>query len=221
MPPEENRHDWRDRLRQARDRAVESALQQQPPFSLAEIVERLTEAADAGQLDIACLMEVTGRRGLGAMLLLPCLLILSPFGLLPGVPAIMALVMMAIALHMVVGARRLWLPQRLGRVRFPQDAMADGLRRIAPYAGRVDSWMTVRLAWFADSRIATLLAALTILAMSLLVLLVGFVPGLPALMAVGVLLCALGLAAHNSLILIAGYALGGAIFTGVVLVFWL
>ncbi len=221
MPPDGKRQDWRDRLRRARARAVERALERQPPFSLAEIVTRLAEAAEAGRLDIACLMEITGRRGLGAMLLLPCLMILSPIGLIPGVPAIMALLMMVVALHMAVGARRLWLPPRLARVKFPQDRMTDGLRRIAPHAARVDGWMTVRLAPIADSRIATLLAALAILAMSLLILAVGFVPGLPALMAVAVLLCGLGLAAHNSLFLIAGYAFAAAIAMGVARVFWL
>jgi hypothetical protein len=220
MPPEQNGQDRAERLREMPGDAVERALERGPPFSLAEIVDLLAQAAEAGRLDVACLMRITGRRGLGAMLLLPCLIILSPIGLLPGVPATMSLLMIVIALHMIVGVRRLWLPRRLGRVRFPQQTMRDGLRRMAPYAGRIDGMMTVRFAPIADSRIATLLAALSILAMSGLIMVFGFLPGLPALMALAVLFCGLGLAAHNSLFLITGYALSGAIAAGLGLVFW-
>lgn len=179
------------------------------PFSLTGIFDQLAEAArDSDTLTLDTLLGTFGRRGLGVMLLLPCLLIILPPGLIPGVPAVLALLMIFIAAHMIAGRRQLWLPERIARVELPAAPIRKGLTRMRPYARRVDGWMGTRFAWFAESRFAHETVAVVTIFLSLLILTLGFLPGLPALLALAILVFALGLSFRNGLLILAGHASG-------------
>ncbi len=163
-------------------------------------------------------LQALGNRGLGAMLIPPSLIVLLPSGMLPGVPAIAALTMIFIAGHMVLNRDRLWLPHRLARMPMPAERLNAGLMRFHPWAMRVDRWTESRFAWFAASRFAVDTVAVVTIALSLVILVIGFIPGLPAAFSLAILVFAIGLAVRNGLLILTGYAI--TVLTAVT-IFWL
>lgn len=175
-------------------------------FSLAAAFDQLIEAAAAGDLTVDELLSAFGRRGIGALLILPALLIILPLGLIPGVPYIAALLMIVIAGHMLIGRRRLWLPKGIAQRALPGHTIKSGLERMRPWAVKVDGWMQNRAEWFARSRFASETAAVITILLAIGIAIVGLIPGLPAALSLSVLLFGLGLASRNGLLIVAGYA---------------
>ena len=188
------------------------------PPTLTGITETLNAATGEGGLSLQDFLQALGSRGLGAMLIPPSLIILLPSGMVPGVPGVAAVTMIFIAGHMVLNRDRLWLPRRLARMPLPAARLNAGLRRFHPWAMRIDRWTESRFAWFAASRFAVdTVAAVTIL-LSLLILAVGFVPGVPAAFSLAILVFAVGLAVRNGLMILTGYAI--TVLTAAT-IFWL
>ena len=189
-----------------------------PPPTLSGITETLIAATDDGGLRLQDFLQVLGSRGLGAMLIPPSLIILLPSGLVPGVPGIAALTMILIAGHMVLNRDRLWLPHRLARMPLPAEPLAAGLRRFHPLARRMDRWTESRFAWFAASRFAIDTVAAVTVVLSLMILIVGFIPGIPAAFSLAILVFAVGLAVQNGLLILCGHAIT---ILAAVAIFWL
>ncbi len=166
------------------------------------------------------LLAALGRRGLGATLIPPCLLIILPTGLVPGVPAVMAVVMIYIAGHMAIGRQVLWLPPRLRAIGLPTARLRDGLVRFRPWADRFDRWTESRFIWFAKSRFAAGTVAVVTVVLSLLIIVIGVIPGVPAALCLAILFFAVGLAVENGLVILLGYAvtviMGGLVWLWVV-----
>ncbi|MEM9429127.1 MAG: exopolysaccharide biosynthesis protein [Pseudomonadota bacterium] len=175
------------------------------PF--ADIIDRLEAEASAEAPTLRSLVLAFGDRGFGALLLLPCLMLILPVGMIPGIPAAAALLLIVIALQMAVGAERLWLPARIANITVPGARLRPALTWLRPAAAWLDTMVRRRFSWFAESTFATeTIAAVSVVA-AVAVLVVGFVPGLQVLIALPVILFALGLIARNGLVILAGYLL--------------
>lgn len=188
------------------------------PPTLTGIVETLIAAAGNGAVTLGDFLRAMGRRGIGVMLILPCLLIILPIGLLPGVPGLAAILMLLIAGHMLLGRETLWLPARLRRLPLPSERLKRELVRFHPLALRIDGWMDSRFTGLAQSRFAAETVALVTIVLSLLILLIGFIPGVPAAFALAILVFAVGLGTANGVLILLGYA-GTALLLAIT--FWL
>ena len=84
------------------------------PENLQGLIESLRQAGDADQpVKIESMLQATGERSVGALLLVPGLLVLSPLSGIPGLPSVFAVMVMLIAGQLLVGRRHFWLPQWL------------------------------------------------------------------------------------------------------------
>ncbi|MEO0914674.1 MAG: exopolysaccharide biosynthesis protein, partial [Pseudomonadota bacterium] len=93
-----------------------------------DVMDRLIEIAAGQRLSVRDLIQAFGDRSLGALLVLPCLLVILPIGMIPGVPDVAALLMILIGAQMIAGMERLWLPSRLERVSFEGSRLIGGLQ---------------------------------------------------------------------------------------------
>tara|TARA_B100000678_G_scaffold277402_1_gene271131 strand:+ start:295 stop:930 length:636 start_codon:yes stop_codon:yes gene_type:complete len=108
------------------------------PKNVCGILDRLTELGDKqDKVSIGNVIGSFGSRSYGPVLLVPALIGISPIGGIPGVPSFLALTLLVIAVQMVVGKERLWLPG------FIEDRSIDGekLANAAEDMEGVAKWM--------------------------------------------------------------------------------
>jgi hypothetical protein len=109
------------------------------PASLGELLERVKHAGQHEQsVSLGALLEAVGRRSFAPFLLVAGLITLAPLlGDLPGVPTLMAsLVLLAVG-QLLAGRRSIWLPRwllerRVSRARF---------RRVLAWLERPAAWV--------------------------------------------------------------------------------
>ena len=173
-----------------------------------------TPARAGGCVRVGGLVEAFGRRGYGALLLLPAMLEISPIGGIPGVPTVLALVVVLFAVQILVGRTHMWLPGFLRNRELPAGKLDEVIDKARPLATRLDRRFHGRLgplAGPAAGRVAAVLCVLLACTVPPLEI-VPFASTAP-MGAIG--LFGIGLLVHDGLVMLAGFALS-AVAIGVV-----
>ena len=177
--------------------------------ALADVLDQLQEAADergeAG-VRVGTLVESFGRRGYGALLLVPAVLEMSPIGGIPGVPTVLALVVVIFAGQMLVGRSHMWLPGFLSRRRLPADRLAAGVDKARPWVARVDRWFEGRLARLTGTRGTRAAAAVCVL-LACTVPPLEVVPFASTAPMAAIALFGIALLVHDGLVMLGGFVL--------------
>ena len=116
---------------------------------LHQFLDRLDQAASGERVDVEDMMEAVGRSSFGALLLLGGLVTLSPLDIIPGIPTLIALVVLIVCVQLLAGRRHFWLPAWLLR----RSVTTRRFRRAL-------TWLR-RPARFADRLVRPRLSALT------------------------------------------------------------
>lgn len=160
-------------------------------------------------------LGVLGPRAFTPMLLAPCLAMVSPVSAVPGVPSFLSLLVGLVAVQMLFGQSRIWLPRFL----LERSINADRLSRAIGFLRRpvavVDTCINERLTWAADKP-ANLPALALFCVVSFFMPLIEFVPFLTSVLAGGMTLLAIGLFARDGVFMLGGYAFfvaGGVLAT--------
>lgn len=174
----------------------------QPDTSqLSGVITDLQGLIDNGaRISLGQVVDTLGARGFGPLLVVLSAILILPVGMVPGMPGLVALIMMAIGLHILTGFQRLWLPERVRNVSIPSDVMAAGLKRAQPVARRLRYALNQRFTRFIDNRLYRLATSVILLATGATIFLIGFVPGLPFVLSIHVLLIGLGLTARDGIV---------------------
>ncbi len=97
------------------------------PHSIGDILDALDELADKqDRVSLGDVIEAFGNRSYGPFLLLPALVDISPVGSIPGLPTVLACVILLTAVQMVLGRKHLWLPGFLRNRSVKADGLAAG-----------------------------------------------------------------------------------------------
>lgn len=84
------------------------------PQDLKTLLQLLEEAGEPDEpISIEGMLEATGQRSFGALLLIPGLLLFSPLSGIPGLPTFFAVMIGLIAMQLLVGRTHFWLPKWL------------------------------------------------------------------------------------------------------------
>jgi hypothetical protein len=134
-----------------------------------KIVEALHDAADEASegddgIRADSIVDHVNQRGIGALLLVPGAIEITPIGGVPGVPTVLAAITALCAVQVLIGREDLWLPGFLAR----RTVTADRLHRAADWMDPVARWMDRNLGdsltWLVAPPVPRL-AALAILAL--------------------------------------------------------
>jgi hypothetical protein len=116
------------------------------PSSVGEVLDRLDQLANGNEsVSAGDTVEAFGSRSYGPFLLVPALLELSPLGSVPGVPTVLAAVIILFAGQMLLGRRHFWLPRLVRERRFRVARLSKATRTMRPLSERVDRWFHGRL----------------------------------------------------------------------------
>jgi hypothetical protein len=141
-----------------------SAAAQEPAItSLEEMLDRIDEAADgADSVSVECIVDALGRRSFGPLLLFAGVVTLSPVGDIPGVPTIVALLVVLIAAQFLAGRERFWLPRWLLNRTITRRRLQQAQKWLKPPARFVDRGSRPRLRVFTRRRASHVIAIVCI-----------------------------------------------------------
>ncbi|WP_298432805.1 exopolysaccharide biosynthesis protein [uncultured Jannaschia sp.] len=117
-----------------------------------DIVDDLDEAAEGQERvragDIA---DTIGHRGIGALLMLPAALELTPVGGIPGVPTVLALIVATFAVQILLGRDDMWLPDWIERRRIDKSKLDAAVDKMRPAAEWADRHLGRHATWLVDA----------------------------------------------------------------------
>lgn len=166
-------------------------------------LEQLAEDAPTETVTLAWVLDDLHERAFGLFLLflaLPCCI---PF--LYGVPQIVALPMMFIAVQVLIGRRSPWLPEKLGARTISKESLAGLAGRAGPWLRRIEALSRPRLTAltrFPADRVVGL--ALVLFSASILVPL----PGTNTVPGFAVVIVSMGLLQRDGALVILGSIIG-------------
>lgn len=109
-----------------------------------ELLDRTLAGFTAEEIPLGALLDALAERAFGLVLLVLALPCAIPF--LYGVPQIVALPMVFVAVQLALGRRTLWLPERLRQRKLRKAALADVIARARPWLQRFEHVSRPRLA---------------------------------------------------------------------------
>ena len=184
-----------------------------------DLVGLLAILAKAGraktQVSVRELREVIGRRSFAPLLLATSIVGFTPLGGIPGVPTVLAIIVVTIAMQIVMGFESLWLPRFLLDRQVEGKKLVRGAKLLRPVAGAIDKAIRPRLTVLTQRPTSYVIAVLCVM-IALTVPPLELVPFVDIPLWAALVAFSLALVAHDGLLAIAAFALTitGAILIG-------
>ncbi len=177
-----------------------------------QIMAKLTSGSDSVRISVGEIITALEDKVFALMLVLlglpNCLPMPPPIALISG------LLTSFVAVQMILGFKKSWLPKRLLNLTISRSGLERTLVKATPHIKKLEQYASPRLLFF-TSRIASSAVGLCVfllaLAMVLAVPIIGQIP-----LGVAICLIGLGLVEHDGLVIIAGLIIGaiGVVITG-------
>ncbi|MFI0473867.1 exopolysaccharide biosynthesis protein [Halomonas sp. HMF6819] len=184
--------------------------------SLTELLDALDQMEnEKSRVSVEDIVDAVGRRSFGPMLLVAGLIVLAPVvGDIPGVPTLMAALVLLTSSQLLLGRRSFWLPRWLLNRSVSRKGFDKALKWMRKPGRWVDGLIGVRLAWmsgYLGMRATALACVLIAIAMPPM----EFVPFSANGAGLALTLFGLGLVARDGLVLALGFLITGATFTAI------
>lgn len=180
--------------------------------NLMRLLDRIEAETGDGAVSVRDVLAILGPRAFTPMLLVPSLVLVSPASAIPGVPSLLSLLVGLVALQMLLGHERIWLPRILLDRALDAPRVSRVLRALRGPVARVDPLINERMTWLSDKpgNIPALMICATV---SFFMPLIEFVPFLTSILASATALFATGMFARDGRLVLLGYGLvsGGAV----------
>ena len=190
----------------------------QDATNLTELIHTMERMErENAQVSVDDVVHAVGRRSFGPLLLLAGLITLAPIiGDIPGMPTLMAVLVLLTSSQLLVGRETFWLPKWLLNRSLSRQKFDKALHYMKKPAKWVDGLLGVRLAWmtgYIGIRVTAFACLLVALAMPPM----EFIPFSANGAGLALTLFGLGLVARDGLMLTLGFLLTGVTFTVVVM----
>ena len=190
----------------------------QDATNLTELIHAMERMErENAQVSVDDVVHAVGRRSFGPLLLLAGLITLAPIiGDIPGMPTLMAVLVLLTSSQLLVGRETFWLPKWLLNRSLSRQKFDKALHYMKKPATWVDGLLGVRLAWmtgYIGIRVTAFACLLVALAMPPM----EFIPFSANGAGLALTLFGLGLVARDGLMLALGFLLTGVTFTVVVM----
>lgn len=143
-------------------------------------------------------------RGFGPLLLVPALITILPTGAIPMVPAVCGLLIAFTCFQMMMGFEHPWLPKKIMDFSFPREKLKHSIQIAHPVTLKIDKYVYTRLAFLTHDLGKRLTAGVCFL-LSLGMIVIGFIPMLPATLALPIFFFGLGYIVKDGVIISLGY----------------
>jgi len=184
-----------------------------PPQNLGTLLGELEGTVDREvEATVGELHEAIGERSFGPLLVAVGIAGVTPLAGVPGVPTLLALCTLLVAVQLVFGRKQFWLPGWFLRRKVKRSTLRRSVGLARPPARIVDRLIRPRLQVFTGA-VATRLVAVICVLISLAVPMLELLPLAAALPSLAILAFGLGLSARDGLlVLMASVVSAAAIF---------
>lgn len=116
------------------------------PTSIGDILDALENlAGKQDRIAFGDVIEAFGSRSFGPFLLLPALIDISPIGSIPGLPTVLAVVILIVAAQLALGRDHLWLPGFLKQRSVSSAKVGKATKKARKPSVWADRWFHGRL----------------------------------------------------------------------------
>lgn len=118
--------------------------------NLEELFDQIENAdSEGGKVSVNAILDEVGHRSFGPLLLLAGVITLAPIiGDIPGMPTIMALIVILTAGQLLFRRKYFWMPEWLLKRSVSRDKLTKGLGWMRKPARYIDRWIQPRLTIF-------------------------------------------------------------------------
>jgi hypothetical protein len=129
-----------------------------------DVIDQLAETGDRNdQVSLGDLQEAIGRRSFGPFLLVPAIIEASPIGGIPGLPTVLAIIVVLFAVQMLFGKQHFWLPKVIRNRSLEGDRLKRALEYVKPVARWTDKVIRTRFTWATREPFIHIVAGLCVL----------------------------------------------------------
>jgi hypothetical protein len=174
--------------------------------ALSEILDQLESAAHDQSIAIGEVVERLGRRSFASIMLIFALIATSPASAIPGITALVAVIVFLLAVQMIVGRACVWLPQFVARRHISTSKLCKGIGWLRGPVRWVERFLRPRLT-FLLHRPWIFLPLVLILALTLLMPVMEAIPTTGSIASSVIALFAAGLLTHDGALVAASLVL--------------
>ncbi|AZM97293.1 exopolysaccharide biosynthesis protein [Vreelandella venusta] len=190
----------------------------QDASNLTELINTMERMErEKAKVSVDDVVHAVGRRSFGPLLLLAGLITLAPIiGDIPGMPTLMAALVLLTSVQLLLGRETFWLPKWLLNRSLSRNKFDKAIHYMKKPARWVDSLLGVRLAWmtgYIGIRVTAVMCLFIALAMPPM----EFIPFSANGAGLALTLFGLGLVARDGIMLSLGFLLTGATLTVVLI----
>ena len=173
------------------------------------LLQTLDAVREQTESDVTCfgdIVDAIEERGYGPLIMVLSAFVILPTGAIPGVPAVVGVALLLIAGQLLWGRDAPWLPQWLRRFEIDNDTLNSATDAARPWAERLSALLRHRLSVLTNGPVANRVVALCVVAASLALIPLGFIPFIPMALGAALFLLGLGMTARDGLVIALGYA---------------
>lgn len=167
------------------------------------IMEGLTKDIEGNETTVGDIVEQFRYRSFGPLLLVPALIVILPTGAIPLIPAICGLLMAFVCAQVVIGREHPWIPRRLKEFSIPKDKLESGIEQLKPYTRKLDCIVHTRWRVLVNPLSKRMIAFFCFF-LCLVMVVIGFIPMLPATIALPVFFFGLAFMAKDGILVMIG-----------------
>lgn len=188
------------------------------PMNFTGVLDHIDDCAEGDKLTLGEIVDSFGGRGYGPLLLALALIELLPTGAIPGVPTILAIIIVIIAGQLVAGRSAPWVPEKLRSKGFSRHKFEAARKKVRPFTQKMDKIVKPRLEQFTSPIAARVIAGICI-ALALTMPPLEVIPFASSIPSSAIGFFGIGLSAHDGLIILLGLII--AICAAAGAVYWL
>lgn len=173
--------------------------------SMTEMLNSLVGQSESKTISVGQIIDNLKHRGFGPMLAILGLLIIV-VGAIPLVPALLSLIVCFVSVQILLDKAHPWVPKKIRNLKINRSKLKHGLNFIKPTIRKMERLLKTRLTLFFN-RVSEIIIAFTCLALALAIILIGFIPMVPALFALPILMFGVGYIAQDGLVIFIGFLL--------------
>lgn len=186
--------------------------------NLTELIQTMEQMErEAPRVSVDDIVDAVGRRSFGPLLLIAGLITLAPvIGDIPGMPTLMAALVLLVSTQLLAGRKTFWLPKWLLNRSVSRKGFDKAIHALKKPAQWVDNLLGVRLKWmtgYAGIRATALACLLVAVAMPPM----EFIPFSANGAGLALTLFGLGLVARDGLVLSLGFLITTATFVAILM----
>lgn len=182
-------------------------------MNLTSVLEEIEENIDGKKITFGKIVDEFEDRGYGPLLLIAALFIVLPTGGIPGIPTVLAVIIIFIAAQLAWGRTSPWLPNKLRCISFDKAKFTTASHKLKPITRKIDYVLRPRLKRFTKKPM-TRIVGVVIICLCLFMPFLEVIPFADVIPSSSILVISLGLTARDGVFTLVGFTAAIAMLAG-------